>query len=298
MVSDRVFDVPFATSIARVICAAALRVRILSLRRSVDRMIAMAPGANLRKYPAASSPVANGALPAGGTIALRAAGRTPTAPSPRLRSDGRQLRRARGTRVLPSGRACGGRRALLRQRTRRPLSSRQAGRCSFVLDAERPPPLLQGAPERPPRRTVPRHDVQRRGGYRHHTRRCARPGARDGGSNGSAPFGARFAAPASASARPPAMTTRCAPLWHRATRQDRSSGRTAGLCRSSDRQAEGTRHPGDGREWLRFEDAHHAQLRHHVPDRWTGRRRKRSQRSRRHGARVESASRTRAASRR
>ena len=77
MVSDRMFDLPFATSIARVICAAALRTAQPAAAPAFAGAAAIAVAAGRRPretFPAASSRSATMKLTAGGTVALRAAG--------------------------------------------------------------------------------------------------------------------------------------------------------------------------------------------------------------------------------
>src|SRR5262249_59656563 len=75
VVSDRVFDLPFATSLARVICAAALRTAHPLAAPSFAGAAALAPaaGANLADVSGRLVGVGD-ALTAGATVALRAAG--------------------------------------------------------------------------------------------------------------------------------------------------------------------------------------------------------------------------------
>lgn len=143
MVSDRIFDVGFATSIARVICAAALRTAHPVATRSFTSMIAMATSSSLSEVSGRLVPI-DGALPAAGTVALRAAGAhsAGTVAEAAIGRDGSfAMRAAPGSYHLVARAADG---ALLASTHETPIVVEASRPVHLVLDAKRPPPLTDG----------------------------------------------------------------------------------------------------------------------------------------------------------
>ena len=174
-VSDRVFDLPFATSIARVICAAALRAAHPAVPTAFAAGAGFATPAGIAERVSGRVVVAGGQPPAGRSHRLaarrRSAGTEIRGPG-RSRS-GRHLRRRDPARVLSSPRAsCRRRLAGVDARDAAGRRGRQAGAAS--ADGRAPAAGDGRRTGQSALRTLCRHDVERRGGFGGHARRRAR----------------------------------------------------------------------------------------------------------------------------
>lgn len=148
MVSDRIFDLPFATSIARVICAAALRTAHPVPMSAFAGAFAPPSGANLEEVTGRLVDIDNGSLIAGAIVSLRTAGAdaSATVAETSVAQDGSFALRAPPGFYHVIARTADG--APLASTHETPFYVEARGPVYIVLDVQPPAPLTEGAPDK------------------------------------------------------------------------------------------------------------------------------------------------------